>query len=404
MKQRVVFVNLHASWMLLRNTEVIFFKTSAALKHKYLIDYLLCRSDVEVCSYINDRGFSLLRNGNTTIVWLLNLLRFWESRVILRKNGIDGKKITIIKDKKDIKPDDIVVLYNVLSNNYRGMECVPAFKVLSLLHFHGRKEESALINHVGVDCVFNEVDLRKTSELFRQYYKIDCPWIVIPFVFGGRFYSRVPFSERKCRCFATGTITYKEHEEFISVYHDSCDQPSRKFVKDNVQFFSGTVDCFCSDYLEDNPGKRYVEGENGLIRLGKKCYNLFHVGKQKKYFSFDMVQKFNEYKMHFVGEEVLGVPGIGFVEGMACGSAFIGIDSPMYRDMGLVPGVHYISYDGTKEGLRSVVEYFQQDEHQQELESIAKEGNRFVHENFNGEKVAQILYESILNVRVQSLL
>ena len=87
-----------------------------------------------------------------------------------------------------------------------------------------------------------------------------------------------------------------------------------------------------------------------------------------------MVEKFNDYKMHFLGEEILGVPGIGFVEGMACGSAYIGLDSPMYRDYGLIPGIHYISYDGTKEGLRKTVEYYQRPENQEELERIAKTG------------------------------
>ena len=44
--------------------------------------------------------------------------------------------------------------------------------------------------------------------------------------------------------------------------------------------------------------------------------------------------------------------GIGFVEGMACGSAYIGLDDPMYKDIGLIPGKHYIIY-GTLEDLKS---------------------------------------------------
>jgi hypothetical protein len=120
------------------------------------------------------------------------------------------------------------------------------------------------------------------------------------------------------------------------------------------------------------------------------------VGKQKKYFSFNMVEKFNDYKMCIIGEEILGVPGIGFVEGMACGAAYIGIDSPMYRDMGLIPGVHYIVYDGTKEDLRRVVEYYQQSEHQQELEQIARTGCDYVRTNFNGEAVAKTLINGLV--------
>ena len=92
----------------------------------------------------------------------------------------------------------------------------------------------------------------------------------------------------------------------------------------------------------------------------------------------------------------MGVPGIGYVEGMACGCAYIGLDSPMYRDLGLIPGVHYISYDGTKEGLKQVIEYYQQEEHQEELERIAKIGSEYVRENFMGNKVANNLLESLI--------
>ena len=102
-----------------------------------------------------------------------------------------------------------------------------------------------------------------------------------------------------------------------------------------------------------------------------------------------MVESFNNYKMCIVGEEILGIPGIGFVEGMACGCAYIGIDSPAYRDWGLIPGKHYITYDGSKEDLRRVIEYYQQAEHQIELETIAETGCEFVRKNFNGDTVAK---------------
>ena len=49
---------------------------------------------------------------------------------------------------------------------------------------------------------------------------------------------------------------------------------------------------------------------------------------------------------------------LGFVEGMACGSAYIGLDDPMYKDIGLIPGKHYITYDGTLEDLKSKIAYY----------------------------------------------
>lgn len=394
--QRIIFVNLHSDWMLLKSASVYLWKFSAAIKHGYILNYLLNNSNYEVCNYINDRGFSSLRNDNTLLMKFLNLFRFIENKYTLKVNGIDNKKITVIKDIKHIRPDDIIILYNICTDNYRGMENVKAFKALSMLHFHGKKDENALIEKANIQCYFNEVDLSKSSELFRKYYHVERPWIVIPFVFADRFKNLRPFNDRKNKCFSTGTITYKPSEEFISVYGDPCDQPARKFVKDNPGFFKETVDCYSSDYLEDNPGKRYVPGEFPIIRLYKKIYNRTHIGKQKKYYSFNMVEKFNEYKMHLLGEEILGVPGIGFVEGMACGSAYIGLDSPMYRDYGLIPGVHYITYDGTKEGLRKTVEYWQKTENQDELEQIAKRGCEFVRKNFCGEKIAEKLINELV--------
>lgn len=94
---RIVFVNLHTDWMLVKPSSVFIFKFSAAVKHKYLLDYLLNHPEYEVCSYINDRGFSILTKGNETFLKFLNLFKYLEHKIILKKNGIDPKKITVIK-------------------------------------------------------------------------------------------------------------------------------------------------------------------------------------------------------------------------------------------------------------------------------------------------------------------
>lgn len=396
---RVIIPNLHANWMMVKNSAVIIFKNSAATKHAYLLSYLLNNPEYEVCTFINERGFSVFNVGNGIFGKFMNLFSELEHRFIMKKNGIDLNNVTVLKDISEIRTDDIILIYNVMSNEYVSMDKVDAFKALSMLHFHGNKNEDAIIESTNIACYYNEVDLSKTSELFNKYYHVERPWVIIPFVFGERFKNIKPFSERKNKCFSTGTITYKEHEEFLSVYGDPCDQPARKFVKDNPEFFKDTVDCYSSDYLEDNPGKKINPSDNVLIKWYKKIYNKTHVGRQTKYFSFNMVEKFNDYKMHLLGEEILGVPGIGFVEGMACGSAYIGLDSPMYRDYGLIPGIHYITYDGTKEGLRATVEYYQQPENQDELEKIAKVGCEFVRSHFRGETVAENLMKRLSNLQ-----
>ena len=129
-----------------------------------------------------------------------------------------------------------------------------------------------------------------------------------------------------------------------------------------------------------------VLGKSIIKDFFAKIYNLFYI-KQKEYYKFDMVNEYNKYKMFIVPEEITGLPAIGFVEGMACGAAFIGLSSPIYKDMGLIENFHYISYDGSLKDLVKKIRYFQL--HNDELQRIAKNGYEFVINNFNGEKIAQ---------------
>lgn len=404
MKQRIVFINLHTDWMLLKTSSVYIYKFSAALKHKYLLDYLLNNSGkFEVCNYINDRGFSIIDKGGEKFQKFLSKFGKIENNWILKKNGIDPKRIKIIRNPNEIKVNDIVIIYNIMGNNFRDLNQVKGFKALSMLHFHGKANEDKRAKNAGINLLFNECNLQVTSEIYRKYYELkDIPWVVHPFVFAERFKPIKPFNERKNKAFSVGTITYKTHKEFLDTYGDPCDQPVRKFVKDNPEFFKDTADSYSEDYMEKGDFIEIKPRDIPPVKLYKKVRNRFKGGRQKKYFSFDMVEKFNEYKMHILGEEILGVPGIGFVEGMACGSAYIGLDSPMYRDMGLIPGIHYISYDGSKEGLKQTIEFWQKPENQDKLEKIAKKGCEYVRETFRGTKVAESLIKNILKFNLTS--
>lgn len=394
---RIVFINLHANEMLVKTLPKIVFKQSIAIKHKYLIDYLLTHPEYRVCSYVNNRGFDLFHNGSAVLLNIVNKTRFIEYKHVLKKNRIDSKKIILIKSIKDIRQDDLVIVYRHHGEQFLEIEQIEAFKAISMIHFWGQKQEAIKLEKADISCFVNESDLQKNSEIYRRFYGglKDKPFVVHPFVFAERFQNKKPFNERKNMAFATGTITYKDDPDFLEVYGDPCDQPSRKQIKDNPEFFKNIIYCTSSDYNEDSTAKKITPNDNKLIAFYKKVYNRFNTGQQKKYYSFDMVEAFNSYKMCVVGEEILGVPGIGYVEGMACGCAYIGLDSPMYTDVGLIPGVHYITYDGSKEDLKKVIEYYQMDEHQEELETIAKTGCEYVRTHFNGNAVAEKLLHDL---------
>ena len=86
---------------------------------------------------------------------------------------------------------------------------------------------------------------------------------------------------------------------------------------------------------------------------------LFFLSEGKDYHRMDIVKKYNEYKMFIAPEESIGLSSVNVVEGMACGCAYIGLDHPMYTDLGMVDKQNYIGYDGTLDDLKSKIRYYQ---------------------------------------------
>lgn len=393
---RVVFINLHANEFLVKTLNKYIWKQSCAFKHKYFLEYLLSNPEIEVCNYINEDGFTLAKSLPRPIMWFLKKLRYAENRFVMRKNGLRRDQIKVIR-KNEIRPTDIVIGYRHVPCSLTDMADINAFKAVSMIHFHGEQSDSDLIAKANPDVLFNESDLTEYSEIFKRYYS----WftgksIVHSFVAAPRFDRFKPFSERENRCFSTGTITYKHHPEFKEVYSDPCDQPTRKQVLVNADGLEQYVACYNSDYLEDTDMKKYLPEDSKLEHYRKVWYNMRHTGQQKKYFSFNMVEKFNDFKMCLVGEEILGVPGIGFVEGMSCGCAYIGQNLGYYEDYGMQEGVHYIGYDGTLEDLKAKITYYQLPENQEELERIANAGYEFAQKHFRGEYVAEQLLNDLI--------
>ena len=398
--QRVVIVNLHANPMLVKLLEKFIFNQSFAVKHKYLLDYLLSSDEFEVCSYINSKGFSLANNLPEALMRFLNVFRFQEHKITLKKNNIPINKIKVLKSIDQIQKEDIVIAYRHCGSSLFDMDKINAFRAIGMIHFWGTREESAILRSINPDILFSESDLSKYSEIFRKYYGwYNGDFIIHPFVFAPRFKKTKPFSERINKAFATGTITYKANEDFLEVYGNPCDQPARKQIKDNADSLKDLIYCTSHDYSENAKTVKVKKNANSLMKFYRALHYKLFESQQKQYYSFDMVKSFNDYKMCIVGEEILGVPGIGFVEGMACGCAYIGQTAGYYEDYGMKEGVHYIGYDGTLNDLKSKIAYYQMPEHQDELERIANAGYEFAMSHFNGKIVAKSLMDSLVKAQ-----
>ena len=66
---------------------------------------------------------------------------------------------------------------------------------------------------------------------------------------------------------------------------------------------------------------------------------------------------------------------------MSCGCAYVGLDSKIYRDLGLVKEKHFISYNGTIDDLTNKLIFYSN--HDNLLRDIAENGYNFVKNNFN---------------------
>ena len=124
----------------------------------------------------------------------------------------------------------------------------------------------------------------------------------------------------------------------------------------------------------------------------------FSLERERSYYKIDIVDKYNEYKMAIVPEEVIDLPAIGFVECMACGCAYIGVPSSMYENVGMISGIHYIGYDGTVADLVNKINYYQN--HPDELSVIASNGYKFVRGNIFNEQVAMDKLIGYLNTQI----
>jgi hypothetical protein len=360
-------------------------------KYGYLLDYFLENKDVEVLIYADEQDTSF---GKKKIPVKLEVY-LW-----CLFNGINPLSVDIIFDKGQISGDVFFLfafrnldkkkpffddeLLDILNRN-------KIFRVIHLTHYLlGTGNISQHARDFGVDLFVAENNLFKNSLFFKKcfpFYNKDVH--TLPFVYQSRFVKRTNFEARKIKCLATGTFEIlgntSRTEELRDYFGVQTVHPMRKEIFQSSGELSKYIDSYISDFNESS-SKEINDTDLILKKIANKLHNIFFV-KQSKYFKFDIVEKYNEYMMFVVPEEINDLPAIGFIEGMACGCAYIGKVDPMYKDIGLVPGEHYIGYDGTLDDLVAKIKFYQGN--LDELRQIAERGYKFVVSKFNNKAVAE---------------
>jgi len=375
-------------------------------KYSYLLDYYI-EHHLPFAVYVD--GFNSSIHNRWMRKLFPPLLEYILWTII---NRINPFKIKLIRKCSELKRTDILFsfLYGNFSSHSGTFNTLPeriikefsetdAYKILHLTHY---MYNAGLGSHnsmqAKIDLFVCENNLYKNSQFFRHFF----PWYqkdvyVLPFVPKKRFANNIAFQKRKNKAIATGTITFMmKDKDFLYYYNTSQVHPMRAELYNNRSQIAEFVDCYISDISEGRKAITVSKTDNIFKKFYAMVYYDF-IAKQKKYFSFDIVQKYNDYTMFIVPEEINDLPGIGFVEGMACGSAYIGKRDPMYADIGMIDGVHFIGYDGTLQDLLDKIRYYQS--HEEELENIARQGSEFAQNNFRGDIVAQNFVSFLSTIR-----
>lgn len=316
----------------------------------------------------------------------------FKSLVTYLGNGIDINRIRIISDLSEVKQDDIYLAWYYYPSHMRVLKDIKCKKVVMGQHFISLPFNGDF-SSMGVNWFVNQIDVSQ-NEFINHFFNLENVNIItLPYTFEDRFKSKKTFKQRKDKALSIGTISTvngKGYDIYIEYMKNICLQPMRKII-----FEKGSnmyIDVY-NNFLFTMGYNNEINAHSRISDYIKGKISDWREAGQTKYYTFDMVEKYNEYMMCVCGEEEVGLPGIGFVECMACGCAYIGLDHEMYRELGLIPGIHYITYDGTYEDLINVIQYYQNNVN--ELEEIAVQGKEYVLKNFNRNVVMNKFFKKL---------
>lgn len=384
---RVVFTNLHCNNLIARPLSFFFVNRPCTYKHLYLLKYLL-KNKIKVAVYLDGKMSSFQYKFIKFI--LPQKVEFFLWAVF---NGFNPLKFELITDVKQTKETDVlfVYLFNAVEesfyNFFRGL------RVCHISHYmHGIKHLSNAWKKRKIDIFLGENNLKENSPFFNKYFEwFDGDFYVLPHIPQKRFKKSIDFEKRLNKAVATGTTFKYIDNDFNDFFKVRYYHPMRQEIYEKKDELKDLIDCYIENYFENRPLKENTEYDSYFTKLCKKVYNSYYVGKQSKYHKLNFPNLYNQYKLAIIGEEVNNLPGIGFVESMACGCVYIGLNDPMYLDLGMVPNHHYITYNGTLDDLKEQITYYLINENK--LNEISLNSYEFVKENFNEDKVCTLLFD-----------
>lgn len=399
---RLVLVNPH-TYAYGRTVASFLLGKKMLTKYDFFLQYYIKNKRKDVAFYIDGTRSSL----NIRSYFFSKALAYLECVFWMLLNGVNPFTIKIYFNIERLHPDhDILFTFSrsiIRAKNEQELR-LEKFSGILLIHFthyfQKIKKVATYLQRIPHVVVMAENNLVANS-FFRKHF----PWIEkvyhLPFTYSDRFvWDKKDFNERINKCMALGTLCPVDDPDFFEFYgKDTTLQPMRNKLFEKQADFSQEIDSFAKRFTDIATIKNISQNDSWFKKLLKKTLPYMVLEKifpvsQKAYFQFDIVRKYNEYRMFICPEEIIGLPSVNVFEGMACRCAYIGIEDPMYTDLGMLPGIHYIGYkENNTEDLVAKIRYYQT--HSNELESIANAGYELVKKNFNKRNVSEVFWRDL---------
>lgn len=401
---RLVLVNPHTQ-NFGKSVAGVLLRRKDFLKYDYFVDFFIKRKGKSVAFLIDGTRTSLSGIG-LSLLFSLRVFAWLELVVWMLINGINPIRVRVYFNVSKLDPkNDILFDFSrsIIDINDQKKLLLNQFQGITIIHFtHYFKNVERLSDYIKTipNCVVvAENDLTK-NHFFQKYFNYVKEVYHLPFAYGERFVVQNKFESRINRCLALGSITRVRNRAFLDFFGDSEGlHPMRKRIYESLADCTKEIDCLIRGFDDTSNVREVQVGDSIFVKFARRHLPFFFLEKlyptpQIAYFKFDIVEKFNAYKMFLCSEESVGLPSINVFEGMATQNVYVGIDNPMYMALGMRPGIHYIGYkEDNFDDLLEKIRYYQANP--DKLCEISMAGYNFVRENFSRENIAHVFWRDL---------
>jgi hypothetical protein len=344
--------------------------------HKYIIE-LLIEKQVH-CLYFDP--ISLIGDRNV----VKNILNLYNTISQLNEISIPWDQIEIITTTRELnKKCDILLNFNSHLGESQFPKHLKNFNGIKIFHvndYFWNRPASVLNKYFednGIDFLMGYARHDVHCEYFKKSFpKYIGKVISVPFGFSDRFVEYKSFDQRISKCLAVGSVNplrplQSSKENFIE---------SASFYPDEAWFHKFR--------------RMLVLKKNHLAYIVDSMLPEF---PDYKDFKYDLVEKFNSYKMFVSDESIFKFPPAKYFEGPASGAVLVCSDHQCNKDLGFIDGENCIMHQefdliDFEEKIRF---YIKNDD---ELNKIQKQGTRFVREKYNHKSIANSLISEITDL------